>query len=156
MDTHAGTLYEDIGSVAGALKQQQANKVGPAVCRRPHAAFACAVLALIAWIGCSLGACNVQGGCEAAAAASHHTHTLAPLQGPARRTSRSSVASLSGMVPRSLTLRSKSAPAIDEAGLRTPVASCTGNWLSHLDWGSERCAITRGRAPAGNCCCLYV
>ncbi len=51
----------------------------------------------------------------------------------------SSMSGLSSMMPKSLAMRAaKSAPALDEAGLRTAVATCTGNWLSHLDWGSER------------------
>ncbi|PSC69671.1 Oxysterol-binding 9 [Micractinium conductrix] len=38
-----------------------------------------------------------------------------------------------------LGLRSKSSPAIPEAEpLREVLARCTGNWLSHLDWGEDR------------------
>ena len=38
-----------------------------------------------------------------------------------------------------LGLRSKSSPAVpEEAAPRVEVAQCTGNWLSHLDWGEER------------------
>lgn len=33
---------------------------------------------------------------------------------------------------------SKSAPSVAEEDRRVEVARCTGNWLSHLDWGDRR------------------
>lgn len=69
----------------------------------------------------------------------------------AERSRRSSSSSLVGgwsTLRSSLTLglRSKSSPAVAEtAPPRVAVASCTGNWLSHLDWGEDRCVLSGDR-----------
>ena len=71
-------------------------------------------------------------------------HATLPLQssagGVTRRLSRSSMQALSSMVPKGLAMRSaKSAPALEEDGaVCTALATCTGNWLSHVDWGQQR------------------
>lgn len=55
---------------------------------------------------------------------------------------RGSINSLTGKMRSTLSLSlrgSKSSPAVaDEAVQRIEVARCTGNWLSHLDWGEQR------------------
>lgn len=81
-----------------------------------------------------------------AAALLHHiclpATTAEPLLAQARRGPSASITSLSSMMSRGLGLglRSKSSPAVaeDAQAARLQVARCTGNWLSHLDWGGER------------------
>ena len=52
------------------------------------------------------------------------------------------------MMRSGLGLRSKSSPAVADAAARIQVVRCTGNWLSHLDWGHERCWTLLEEPPA--------
>ncbi|PRW59937.1 Oxysterol-binding 9 [Chlorella sorokiniana] len=65
-----------------------------------------------------------------------------PTGGDKAKRSASSFSSIGSMMRTGLGglgLRSKSSPAVaEEATGRDVVASCSGNWLSHLDWGSDR------------------
>lgn len=56
-----------------------------------------------------------------------------------RRSSSSSWSALKNLSGLSLGLRSKSSPAVGEPETpRVVVERCSGNWLSHLDWGEDR------------------
>lgn len=72
---HTGTLYEDIGSVAGALKQQQANKVWPCL-QAPPCCFACAVLPGLPGLAAALVPALIRA--AARLQALHHTHSGIP------------------------------------------------------------------------------
>lgn len=68
----------------------------------------------------------------------------APASAMAERSKRSGSSSsswstLKSLGSLSLGLRSKSSPAVAEAEVpRVAIERCTGNWLSHLDWGQDR------------------
>lgn len=54
-----------------------------------------------------------------------------------RSTPCNSSSNISAVLSKSIAMRNaKSAPALDEC--TSVLASCSGNWLSHIDWGEER------------------